>query len=158
MRSMRVWRVVMLVAFCAAVAGCSKGSSTSTSDLVTDSGDTNSRIRATLTHACLAPGEKQGLTVRTDDGVGVTYNSTYADGESGRPLPVGAGYGGSGVALVRRGVSKQSWTIGKEAPPGRVLVRVSALLPGDAAAQDLDEALTRLKLSFELAATSEKCP
>lgn len=162
MKTRLAWRCIGLAcALAIAVSGCGRGESKpSTTDVITDTGE-NSRIRATLAHACLQAGEQQVLTVRGKGDPPVRFESTYADGESGRPEPVGAGYGGSGFALrtdEKEPAAKASWEISEEAPPGLVSVRLSALLPGDEEKGGPDEALTRLRLRFRLVGAKEECP
>lgn len=125
--------------------------------LVTDTEDDSGRVRATLAHRCVVGGGEQALTVRVEEGVGVSYVSTYADGQTGRAEPHGPGYGGEGTGLSSDGAMEESWTVSEQAPPGIVIVYVSALLP-DAPSVDPDEALTRLRLSFLLVSPDEECP
>lgn len=127
------------------------------SRVVTEGEDGDGRVRAALARGCIGAGEEQDLTVRVERGVGVQYTSTYADGESGRRVPHGAGYGGDGRGVSLEGVVEGSWTVSEEAPQGLVVVYVNALL-ADSESVDPDEALTRLTLSYMLVGPEDECP
>lgn len=136
--------------------GCA-GRGVGSSPIVTDTGNSDPRVRAVLGHECVRAGGGQTLTVHTDGDVGVQYVSTYADGEPGGDGRNGGGHGGQGLGLSSDGVMEESWTVSREAPPGIVVVYVNALLPGFESA-DPDEAFTRLKLFYLLVGPQEECP
>lgn len=150
---MRTRRVLIPVVLLALALACRAGEPGQ--GVVTDTGEEDSGVRATLARACVRAGDKQTLTVRGASGA-AQYVSTYADGETGRPGPHGPGYDGNG-SLHLEETAEASWTVAEDAPPGLVVVYVNALLPGFQAV-DPDEALTRLMLSFLLVGSGEECP
>lgn len=123
---------------------------------VTDTGDTHPRVREILAQRCVRAGGRQTLTVRMEAG-SFTYGTTYADGESGRKAPYGAGYGGDGLGSSTDGVVRERWTVAKDAPRGLAIVYVSALLFDEGLAADPD-LLKRLRASFWVVGPKEGCP
>lgn len=154
-RSPSWWCVGGTLVLISLLAAC--GRSASAPLITTDSEDEDSRMRATLARECVKAGGRQTLTVRTEPGAGVTYDSTYSDGESGRAAPHGKEYGGEGIGLITDEALAATWTVSKKAPPGIVVVYVSALL-GDEGEVDPDEAFTRLRLSYLLVGPDQECP
>lgn len=107
-------------------------------------------VRFSLARGCLPAGRKQTVVVHTEAGNGATLNTRYADGKAGVDKPVGGGYGGWGAFVAgANGVGTKSWDIASGAPPGRVRVKVTVLLPG--------QKLVIQELSFLLVRKDEKC-
>lgn len=127
--------------------------------ILTDTGDAEPRVRASLAKACVQAGDRQALTVRGDPGA-VTYNTIYANGENGRPSPNGGGYGGSGWGIVdQEGETELGWTIKEGAPPGVAVVLVRVSTPGGQGTKGTseNEQGVRLELAFRVTGSGEAC-
>lgn len=135
--------------------GCGRGAANAPL-VITDTGDTHPRVREILAQRCVRPGGRQTMTVRMESG-SVKFVTTYADGETGRKVPPGGGYGGDGLGTSTDGVVEESWTVAKDAPRGLAIVYVSALLFDEGLDPDPDN-LKRLKASFWVAGPEEECP
>lgn len=83
------------------------------------------RVAATVSPACVRPGDTATLTVRTEPGAGIGYQAVYSDGASGAAAPFGRGYGGNDKGKADDGGTFVStWVVSNDAPRGRARVDV----------------------------------
>jgi hypothetical protein len=98
----------------------------------TPSWATDVPVTATVSPACVRPGQKATLKVRTKANAAIAYGAKYADGEYGAAPPFGKGYGGSGHDTADDGGRYEtSWTVSANAPGGAATVDVVVGWQGD---------------------------
>lgn len=104
-------------------------------------------VEAQLASACVKPGGKQTITVRTVPEAAVSYGSTYSNGTTAfdKTFPGGNNSGRTDPG----GVWTDSWVVGLGAPAGPVRVDVAAL--------SYDQETGFTTASFAVAGTTGKC-
>ena len=76
-------------------------------------------VEAVITPACVVPGTKATIRVKTLPKAGVVYHAVYAGTKGGAPPPYGHGYGGNDKGHADgEGDYSSSWIVRADAPVG----------------------------------------
>jgi hypothetical protein len=76
-------------------------------------------VEAVITPACVLPGTKATIRVKTLPKAGVVYHAVYAGTKGGAPPPYGYGYGGNDKGHADgEGDFSSSWIVRADAPVG----------------------------------------
>jgi ABC-type glycerol-3-phosphate transport system substrate-binding protein len=143
-------------------AGAASGSTTTTTTSSTSGGsattmpnqpaenwmDKTFEITVTLKESCVRPGGTQTITVKTEPGAGLAYDTTYPDGKSG----VSDGYygGNSGGFADENGDYADTFAVAATAPSGYAVVSVLSSDPNKGHAEK--------RLTFYVADVTGNCP
>jgi hypothetical protein len=86
------------------------------------------QLTAELKEACVPPGGKQVIVIRTEPKAGVAYDAVYSDGKGGATA---GHYGGNkGAQVDHTGTFTDTWVVAPNAPQGKVTVNVLGGLVG----------------------------
>lgn len=105
-------------------------------------------LEATLQFACLKPGDRQTVDVRTARGAAIAYDSRYSDGKTG--ISEGFYGGNKGGHASEEGTWSDTWVIAPQAPPGDVQVTIVAGAMGHQHAEQVK--------TYRLVGVGESCP
>lgn len=127
-------------------AGASGGGEPSPSPPA-DPGDME--IDVQLAEPCVQAGGVQSLTATTRPGSAIAYGSTYSDGTTSFDDDF---YGGSDSGFTDdSGRYTDRWTVGADAPSGKVVVDVQAVAPDGSA-------VAAAQATFQVVGLGELCP
>jgi hypothetical protein len=89
-------------------------------------------VASEVTPACVTPGGRATVTVKTEPNIAVAYHAMYAGSRGGATPPYGSGYGGNDKGMTDgEGRYSSSWIVSPQAPPGPARLDVIVAAPGD---------------------------
>jgi hypothetical protein len=89
-------------------------------------------VSSEVTPACIKPGGRATMTVKTEPRSAVAYHAMYAGSRGGAVPPYGSGYGGNDKGYSDgEGRYSSSWIVSPEAPPGPARLDVVVAAQGD---------------------------